>query len=124
VINTHNGASLPTVCFRYNREPALCAWDSCHESFFSFYRNFMDNPNDSATEARRYNSRLGLILFAFYSVLYAAFVLISAFATDVMDTIVVAGLNLAIVYGFGLIIAALVLALIYGAMCHRDGDAS
>jgi uncharacterized membrane protein (DUF485 family) len=84
----------------------------------------MDHRNDSATDVRRYNSRLGLMLFAVYLLLYAGFVLISAFATDVMDTIVVAGLNLAIVYGFGLIVAALVLALIYGTMCRTEGDAS
>lgn len=83
----------------------------------------MDPPSTSDTDVRRHNSRLGLALFAVYLVLYAGFVLISAFATDVMDTIVVAGLNLAIVYGFGLIVAALVLALIYGTMCRREGDA-
>jgi uncharacterized membrane protein (DUF485 family) len=33
---------------------------------------------------------------------------------------VVAGLNLAIVYGFGLIIAALVLAAVYGWLCRTS----
>ena len=37
-----------------------------------------------------------------------------------METIVLAGLNLAIVYGFGLIVFAIVLALVYGLMCRRD----
>ena len=31
-----------------------------------------------------------------------------------------AGVNLAILYGFGLIIAALVLALLYGWLCKSD----
>ncbi len=89
----------------------------------------MNDPNDSATEndnvdVRQRNSRLGLILFAAYLTLYAIFVLISAFAAEVMDTIVVAGLNLAIVYGFGLIVAALVMALVYGMLCRSEGDAS
>ncbi len=83
----------------------------------------MDKSDSASTEIRRYNSRLGLYLFAIYSALYIAFVLINAFAADMMETIVVAGLNLAIVYGFGLIFTALVMALVYGVMCRREGDA-
>jgi uncharacterized membrane protein (DUF485 family) len=37
-----------------------------------------------------------------------------------MEVVVFAGLNLAIVYGFTLIIAAFVLAIIYGWMCRND----
>ena len=36
-----------------------------------------------------------------------------------MGTIVFAGLNLATVYGFALIIVALIAALIYDALCRR-----
>jgi len=39
-----------------------------------------------------------------------------------MELVVFAGLNLAIVYGFMLIIAAFVLALIYGWMCRNEID--
>lgn len=59
-------------------------------------------------------SRLGLCLFTAYTLLYLGFVFINAFSADTMETIVIAGLNLAIVYGFGLIIAAIILAFIYG----------
>ena len=76
--------------------------------------------NDSVSAERQFNTRLGLILFAVYLVLYLCFVLINAFAADVMDTIVLAGLNLAIVYGFALIVIALVLALVYGMMCRSE----
>ncbi len=78
----------------------------------------------SLTDAQRRNARLGLWLFAIYLVLYTGFVLISAFAASTMERTVLAGLNLAIVYGFALIIGALVMALIYGALCRadRDGD--
>ena len=76
--------------------------------------------NDSVSPERQFNTRLGLILFAVYLVLYLCFVLINAFAAGVMDTIVLAGLNLAIVYGFALIVIALVLALIYGVMCRSE----
>ncbi|MEQ8850112.1 DUF485 domain-containing protein [Botrimarina sp.] len=59
-------------------------------------------------------SRLGLRLFAVYAVCYTAFVLTSAFAAPVMEREAFAGLNVAIVSGFGLIVLALVLALVYG----------
>ena len=75
---------------------------------------------DSVSSARQFNVRLGLILFAIYLVLYLGFVLINAFAADVMERIVLAGLNLAIVYGFALIVAALVLAMIYGLLCRTE----
>jgi uncharacterized membrane protein (DUF485 family) len=80
----------------------------------------------SLTETQRSNARLGLWLFAIYLVLYLGFVLLSAFAAGTMERPVVAGLNLAIVYGFGLIIGALVLALIYGWLCKAEprGDVS
>ena len=72
------------------------------------------------TAARAYNARLGLILFAVYSILYCGFVFINAFNASLMEKIVVAGLNLAIVYGFGLILAALLMALFYGTLCKNE----
>jgi uncharacterized membrane protein (DUF485 family) len=59
-------------------------------------------------------SRIGLLLFAIYLVLYGGFVLLAAFSPQTMEITPLAGVNLAIWYGFGLIVAALVLALIYG----------
>jgi uncharacterized membrane protein (DUF485 family) len=60
------------------------------------------------------STRLGLFLFGLYLALYAGFVLLAAFAPQAMEATPLAGVNLAIWYGFGLIVAALVLALIYG----------
>jgi uncharacterized membrane protein (DUF485 family) len=79
----------------------------------------MSDPEPISSQ-RRHNTRLGLILFCVYLALYLIFVLLNAFKADVMDTVVLAGLNLAIVYGFALIVAALVLALIYGFMCRNE----
>jgi uncharacterized membrane protein (DUF485 family) len=67
------------------------------------------------------NSRIGLVLFGIYLVLYGGFVLLNAFSPETMEKTPVAGVNLAILYGFGLIIAALVLALLYGWLC-KSGD--
>lgn len=74
----------------------------------------------SLTETQQSNAKLGLKLFVVYLVLYLVFVFVSAFAASTMERTVVAGLNLAIVYGFALIIGALVMALLYGAMCRSE----
>ena len=68
------------------------------------------------------NSRIGLVLFAVYLLLYGSFVYLNAFAAEVMETTPIAGVNLAILYGFGLIIAAIVLAFVYGLLCHPTAD--
>jgi uncharacterized membrane protein (DUF485 family) len=78
------------------------------------------SSRDPVAEVRRYNSRLGLALFTLYLVLYLGFVLINAIRADLMERKVVAGLNLAIVYGFGLIATALILAVIYGVLCRSE----
>lgn len=66
------------------------------------------------------NARMGLVLFAVYLVLYGGFVLINTFSPETMEATPLAGINVAIIYGFGLIIAAFVMALLYGALCDSD----
>jgi len=63
---------------------------------------------------QRLYDRVGLGLFALYLVCYAGFVLIAAFRDDWMLATPLPGVNLAIVYGLGLIALAFVLAMIYG----------
>ena len=60
------------------------------------------------------NARLGLVLFSIYLLLYGGFVLLAAFAPQSMEIQLLGGVTLAIWYGFGLIIAAFILALFYG----------
>lgn len=64
------------------------------------------------------NARYGLVLFAPYLLLYGGYMLINAFQPSLMDSVLFAGINLAIVYGLGLIGAALFLALVYGWLCR------
>lgn len=67
------------------------------------------------------NARIGLRLCAAYTTLYAGFILLNAFAPETMDATPVAGLNVAVLYGFGLIFAAFLFALLYGWLCRpRD----
>jgi uncharacterized membrane protein (DUF485 family) len=66
-----------------------------------------------------YKQKLGLFLFIIYSLFYSGFVFISVFNIETMDIIIIFGLNLAVFYGMGLIILALILALIYSKLCNR-----
>jgi uncharacterized membrane protein (DUF485 family) len=67
-----------------------------------------------------YKMRLGLWMFLFYSLFYAGFVAINLISPPAMASIVFGGLNLATVYGFALIIVALIEALIYDWLCRRQ----
>ena len=53
-----------------------------------------------------------------YCAAYAGFVVLNAFRPDLMERTPVAGVNLAVLSGFGLILGALVLSLIYGWLCN------
>ena len=57
-------------------------------------------------------------MLAVYGTLYVVFIIINVAWPKVMGTIVVAGLNLAIVYGFALIVIAFMLALVYNWAMH------
>ena len=73
-----------------------------------------DSGPDHASE---YKASLGVKMFIIYALVYAGFVAIPLFKPDLMDKKVLLGMNLAPVYGFGLIILALVMALIYNTAC-------
>jgi uncharacterized membrane protein (DUF485 family) len=66
------------------------------------------------------NARYGLILFFVYLAFYAGFVLLAAFSPATMGRIFAAGVNLAVWYGFALIIVAFILALLYGFLCRKE----
>lgn len=68
------------------------------------------------------NARVGLWLFGVYLLFYAGFVGLNAFSPQSMRATPIAGLNLAMIYGFALIVVALVLSLVYGLLCHPSGD--
>jgi uncharacterized membrane protein (DUF485 family) len=70
-------------------------------------------------EAAAYKQRLGLIMLAVYGVIYLAFIILNVASPKTMGTLVVAGLNLAIVYGFALIVLAFLLAIAYNWACTR-----
>jgi uncharacterized membrane protein (DUF485 family) len=70
----------------------------------------------SGDKASSFKTRVGIWMFLLYAILYAGFVLINTFSPQLMGS-VIGGLNLAVVYGFGLIVFALMLAFVYNAIC-------
>lgn len=79
----------------------------------------VDNSIDKAAEKK---AKLGIKLFFVYTLIYAGFVAIGLTVPEILGMDVLAGLNLAIVYGFGLIILAVIMGFIYNAMCSRLED--
>ncbi len=67
-----------------------------------------------------YKTRLGVWMFICYSIFYAGFVAINLYVPQLMEKIILAGLNLATVYGFALIIVALIQAMVYNALCGKQ----
>lgn len=67
-----------------------------------------------------HNRRAGAALFAVYLAFYGGFMALSAFRPELMSRPVLRGVNLAVVYGFALIAAALVLALVYMKICRKS----
>ena len=65
------------------------------------------------------NARSGMVLFVVYVIFYVGFVILTAFAPKVM-AMDVAGVTLSILYGFGLIGLAFVLALVYMMICRGN----
>jgi uncharacterized membrane protein (DUF485 family) len=58
-------------------------------------------------------------MFLVYALVYAGFVATNLLAPSAMEAVVLFQLNLAVVYGFGLIAFALVLAVVYNHLCRQ-----
>ena len=89
-----------------------------------------------ADDAWAFNARVGVVLFFIYLALFLGFVALAAFGQDVLAMHLAlvdakdgvwscfGGVNLAILYGFLLIIAAFVLAVLYMLLCQPEPEAA
>lgn len=66
-----------------------------------------------------HNTRIGVIMLVIYVAFYGGFMALSTFSQEIMSRPVLGGVNLAIVYGFALILAAIVFALVYVNLCRK-----
>lgn len=73
----------------------------------------MEQPHKGST-------RLGYLLFLLYLMLYGGFMLLNAFTPSLMESTPLAGVNLAVLYGLGLIVTAFVLAVLYDWCCPKS----
>lgn len=69
-------------------------------------------------DAAAYKTRLGVKMFAVYTIVYFTFVFINATNPKAMETVVF-GQTAAVIWGFGLIGMALVQAVIYNHFCTK-----
>jgi uncharacterized membrane protein (DUF485 family) len=69
--------------------------------------------------ATAWKSKLGVILFFVYAIFYGVFVAINIFKPSLMGERVMLGLNLAVVYGMGLIVLAIVMGVVYNHFCTK-----
>ena len=70
----------------------------------------------SKDKAAKFKTRVGIWMFLLYAVIYTGFILINTIDPRLMASDI-GGLNLAIIYGFGLILFALMVAFVYNAIC-------
>jgi len=73
--------------------------------------------------ALAFKTRVGLVLFVVYGLIYAGFVVINTVKPRLMGIEVAFGLNLACVYGFGLIALAVIMGVLYNWACTRQENA-
>jgi len=72
--------------------------------------------------ASDWKAKLGIKLFWLYCIIYMGFVGIAVFSPESMKREILAGTNLAIIYGMTLIIFAIILGLIYNHLCTKKED--
>lgn len=69
--------------------------------------------------AAKKKAKLGVVLFIIYTIIYAGFVLIGLTKPELMGLEIIAEQNIAIIYGFGLIVLAIIMGFIYNYICTK-----
>lgn len=96
-------------------------------TYFTFYLNYItmqltQEEIFDSDEVSRMKSRLGVRFFFVYSLFYAGFILIGVFNYELLSKELISGINLAIIYGFWLIVLAVVMGILYNFYCTRYED--
>ena len=68
--------------------------------------------------ASKRKTKLGIWFFILYTIVYGIFVAIGVVNYEAMGKLVYGNQNLAVMYGFGLIVFAIILGLIYHFICN------
>lgn len=75
-----------------------------------------------ADYAAKKKANLGIVFFFIYLLFYGGFVAIGVLDYEMLQKEIFAGLNLALVYGLGLIIFAVLLGILYNYLCSKYED--
>lgn len=73
-------------------------------------------------KAASLKAKLGVKMFVVYTLVYAGFVTIGLTKPELMGLELFGGQNMAIVYGFGLIVLAIIMGFIYNYFCTKMED--
>jgi uncharacterized membrane protein (DUF485 family) len=89
----------------------------------SFFQRSNDMGHGPAVKlgkdnASGYKTNLGIWMFILYTLIYAGFIAINTVKPTLME-VTFGGLNLAMIYGIGLIVFAFLLALVYNSLCTK-----
>ncbi|WP_254509842.1 DUF485 domain-containing protein [Anatilimnocola floriformis] len=78
-------------------------------------------PSAEVLAIRSYNARLGIVLFVFYLAAYIGFVGLSASESGrgILRQASLGGVNVAVLYGFGLIFGAFIVSIVYMLLCKN-----
>jgi len=76
-------------------------------------------PDIGTDEAAEKKSKLGVILFFVYTIIYSGFVFIGLIKPELMGLELIGGQNIAIIYGFALIALAIIMGFIYNYFCTK-----
>lgn len=95
--------------------------------FFVNYKPYTKNmhTNNQVEEkdwVSKKKAKLGVIFFFIYLIFYAGFVTIGVLNYELLAIEVFSGVNLAICYGIGLILFAILLGILYNYFCTRYED--
>ncbi len=84
------------------------------------HQNILSEPEvDNASEKK---AKLGIKFFFLYLFFYAGFVAIGVLNYELLAAEVFRGINLAVFYGIGLIVFAVLLGMVYNFLCSRYED--
>lgn len=84
----------------------------------------VNNTSEEKESLTKRKSVLGIRLFFLYLICYAGFVVIGVFHYELLSVQVLGGLNLALAYGIGLIVFAVILGIVYNYYCSKYEDES
>ena len=79
-------------------------------------------PEPESDLASEKKAKLGIKFFFLYLFFYAGFVAIGVLNYELLAYEVIGGINLAIFYGIGLILFAVLLGILYNFLCSRYED--